>query len=152
LNQGRVKGTNHRAGYTHREDSKAKVAAANRAFWAANPEKAAARGALTRAENHYKWKGGISQLNQSIRQMDENRKWMDAVKARDGRCMECGASDSLESHHVRTLAELVSVLGITSRDDARAHAAELWDMNNGKTLCTPCHYAEHGRTPPRADF
>lgn len=144
LSKGRVKGTNHRAGYLHREESKAKAAAANKAFWEANPELAVTR--AKRGEGAYNWKGGVSRLNTSIRQMTENRKWMDAVKARDGLCLHCGAADGLESHHVKPLSEMVAELGIRTRADARMHAAILWDLSNGKTLCIPCHYEVHGRT------
>ena len=70
----------------------------------------------------------------------------DAVKARDGCCQECGATDPLEAHHKIHIAELIDTLGIKSREDAAKHANVLWDIENGKTLCRPCHYAEHGRT------
>lgn len=147
---GSVKGTNLRQGYRHSEESKAKTAAANRAFWAAHPELAVARGEKNRGEAHYLWNGGSSRLNTSIRQMSENRRWMDAVKERDGRCVRCGASDRLESHHRVPLAELIEVLNIKSRDDARRHADVLWDLANGETLCRPCHDAEHGRAEREA--
>jgi len=144
LSLGREKGTNHRTGYSHREESKRQVAATNKAFWAANPDKAIER--ASRAEKHYLWKGGASKLNVSIRLMTENRKWMEAVKERDGHCLRCGSTLHLESHHLRTLTELLTDLAIKSRDDARKHAAVLWDLDNGETLCRPCHYQEHGRT------
>lgn len=145
LSRGRVKGTNRRQGYRHREETKAQTAAANRAFWSAHPELAIARGAKTRGEAHYRWNGGSSRLNTSIRQMHENRRWMDAVKARDGCCCRCGGTERLESHHRITLAEIIDTLGIKSRDDARRNADTLWDLNNGETLCRPCHDTEHGR-------
>ena len=145
LSLGRLKGTNHRAGYRHREESKRKASASHKAFCEANPEAVAARGEKVRGEAHYLWKGGISKLNTSIRQMTENRKWMDAIKARDGQCTRCGSERDLESHHKIGLAALIERLGITSRDDARQHAAELWNLNNGITLCQRCHYDEHGR-------
>jgi hypothetical protein len=145
LKLGRPKGTNHRTGYKHREESKQKVAATNKAFWAARPLEAVERGAKTRAEKHYLWKGGIAKLNKSIRQMRENRKWMDAVKERDGCCVRCGSTQNLESHHLRSLSELIETLGVKNRDDARRHATILFDTNNGETLCEACHYAEHGR-------
>jgi 5-methylcytosine-specific restriction endonuclease McrA len=100
----------------------------------------------SRAEKHYLWKGGITKLNKSIRQMTENRRWMDTVKERDGRCIRCGSTSDLESHHKRSLADLMADLAIKNRDDARKHAAILWDLENGETLCEPCHYQEHGRT------
>jgi 5-methylcytosine-specific restriction endonuclease McrA len=98
-----------------------------------------------RGAAHYQWKGGISKINASIRQMTENRKWMDAVKARDGQCARCGETQKLEAHHKIGLAELIERIGITSRDDARHHAAVLWDLDNGITLCQTCHYDVHGR-------
>lgn len=150
LSIGAVKGTNHRAGYTHRQESKAKASAAHKAWCAANPDKVAARGEKTRAESHYKWNEGSSRLNSSIRSMTENRRWMDAVKARDGRCLRCGSVERLESHHRKPLARLIGDLGIRNRDDARAWATVLWDLSNGETLCGTCHYAEHGRAR-RAD-
>jgi 5-methylcytosine-specific restriction endonuclease McrA len=143
LSLGRVPGTNHRTGCRHRHESKARTAAANRAFWAAHPERAIARG--VRGERHYRWNGGSSRLNTSIRTMTENRRWMAAVKARDGRCLRCGGGSNLEAHHRIALAVLVAAFGIRSRDDARANATALWDTANGATLCRSCHYAEHGR-------
>jgi 5-methylcytosine-specific restriction endonuclease McrA len=146
LSLGREKGTNHRSGYKHREESKIKVAAANKKFWENNPERLLERGAKTRGNKHYRWKGGISKLNVSIRQMTENRKWMDAVKARDGKCAECDATENLESHHRIPLAGLIASLGIQNRDDARRYAAILWDLDNGVTLCQQHHYKQHGRS------
>ena len=105
LRKGRVKGTNHRTGYKHREESKQQVSVSNKQFWANNPDKLAERGTKTRGQKHYRWKGGISRLNISIRQMTENRKWIDAVKERDGRCVECGSTHNLESHHRVSLAK-----------------------------------------------
>jgi 5-methylcytosine-specific restriction endonuclease McrA len=146
LSLGRPKGTNHRTGYRHREESKRKVADANRRFYAEHPEKAIERGAKIRGDKNVRWNGGSSRLNDSIRRMTENRKWMDAVKERDGACVRCGSGEHLESHHLVELADLMARLGIKSRDDARRHAALLWDLGNGITLCETCHYVEHGRT------
>lgn len=145
LSRGRVKGTNHRTGYQHREESKRKASESHRLWCASNPDKVQARGAKTRGPAHRLWNGGSSRLNTSIRQMTENRRWMDAIKARDGACVRCGSVEGLESHHKRPLAELIEELGIQSRDDARAHTAVLWDLSNGEALCADCHYAEHGR-------
>lgn len=143
---GRKKGTNHRLGYHHKEESKLKISARNKLFWAKNPEKLAERSEKIRNENHYRWAGGASRLNTSIRQMQENRKWMDAVKLRDKVCVRCGSTDDLEAHHEPALATLIEELGITGRDDARRCAAALWDKNKGITLCARCHDAEHGRS------
>jgi 5-methylcytosine-specific restriction endonuclease McrA len=145
LARGRVKGTNNRAGFRHKPESKAQTAMSNKKYWALNPDKAAARAAKTRGQNHYKWRGGASKLNLSIRQMTENRRWMDSVKARDLSCVRCGSVEALEAHHKKSLSEIIECLSIKSRADARQHAAHLWDLANGETLCRRCHYREHGR-------
>lgn len=141
-----------RLGYVHSEETKQKVSTKNRAFWAANPEKALARGANNRGEKAYNWKGGITKLSVSIRQMAEMIKWQRAVKARDGACVQCGSTYNLEAHHIRPFAQLMADLDIRNRDDARRQSAVLFDIANGKTLCETCHYTEHGRTAPPSDY
>lgn len=147
LSLGREKGTNHRTGYKHKEESKLKIAAANKAFWAARPELAMARGTKTRGPLNVRWKGGPKRLNLSVRQMAEYRRWADAVRFRDGFCVDCRSQSNLEADHVIDFAELLVRYGIKNREDARQCQA-LWDIANGRTLCELCHYKRHGRTPP----
>lgn len=144
LSMGRRPGTNNRSGYQHRAESKRKASASHKAWCEANPDKVKARGEKMRGANHYKWRGGCSRLNAAIRRLTENRKWMDAVRSRDGKCTECGSRNNLEAHHIVELAELVQGHGIIDRDAARLCPA-LWDLTNGKTLCRRCHYAHHNR-------
>lgn len=141
---GRQPGTNHRTGYKHKAVSKRKSSRSHKRWCAENPDKVKARGIKTRGPLHYRWKGGSSRLNSSVRRMHEHRKWMNAVKARDGSCVRCGAADDLEAHHLTELAVLISLHGIKNRDDARACPA-LWDIGNGQTLCRRCHCQHHGR-------
>ena len=141
----RKKGHNYRNGRKDAPETKEKRSRSLKQFFVEHPEVAVARGAKTRGELSRHWKGGASRLNISIRQMTENRKWMDAVKERDGGCVRCGSIENLESHHLIELAELIETHGIKSRDDARAKARILFDVSNGIALCQRCHYAEHGR-------
>lgn len=145
LSLGREKGTNHREGYKHKEESKTKASDSHKEWCRLNPDKVSERGKKTRGEAHYQWNGGISKLNTSIRQMTENRRWMDGVKLRDRVCVKCGCKDDLESHHIVPLSQLLQTLSVASRDDARKHAEVLWNLENGETLCSPCHYQKHGR-------
>ena len=141
---GREKGTNHRTGYQHKESSKRKTSRANKLYWKAHPDKALERGEKTRGDKHYKWKGGSTRLNKSIRTMTEHRRWMEAVRERDKQCTTCGSTDKLESHHIIELSVLIFENGIKNREDAR-NCSALWDLSNGKTLCENCHYKVHGR-------
>lgn len=145
LRLGRQKGTNNRTGYKHKEESRRKASESHKTWCAENQDRVAARGAKTRGAAHYRWSGGSSKLAQSIRLMTEYRRWTDAVRARDGVCVKCGATDGLESHHRRPFAVLLREHGVTSRDSARKCDA-LWDTDNGETLCQKHHYETHGRS------
>ena len=142
---GSKKGTNHLEGTKRSKETKRKMSESAKRWCADNPGLVSARAINNRGENHYLWNGGSSKLNTSIRQTTENRRWMEAVKGRDVTCVNCGSTENLESHHVEALAELIERLGVTSREDARKHAGELWNLDNGIALCQRCHYDEHGR-------
>ena len=144
LNLGREKGTNHLNGIPKSEESNKKRSISIKQKLEQFPEIAIERGKKIRGENHYRWNGGSSRLNVSIRRMNENRKWMDAIKARDKACVRCGSTENLESHHIVPLAELIEKFGIKNREDAR-NCDALWGLTNGITLCRKCHYKERGR-------
>ena len=144
LAMGRRPGTNNRTGYKHREESKRKASASHKVWCEANPDKVKARGEKVRGANHYNWKGGAARVSTAIRQMTENRRWMDAVVRRDGACLLCGSDTDLEAHHNKPFAEIVFENGITSCEQAR-QCAVLWDLSNGVTLCERCHCKHHGR-------
>lgn len=144
LQLGRAKGTNHRAGYKHKEESRRKLSASHKKFCAENPDKIARRGEKIRGENHYLWKNDSTKLNTAIRRLTEYRKWAAAVKDRDKGCVRCKSIDNLESHHLVTVAEMVSKLQIQDTQQARS-CEKLWEVTNGVTLCGQCHATEHGR-------
>lgn len=96
------------------------------------------RGALTKI-----WKGGVSTLNQLIRSMPENRQWIKQCMYRDDyTCQECGVgaviANNLEVHHIKSFAQIIKDNNISSVEEAR-NCYELWDNDNGMTLCKPCH-------------
>ena len=77
-------------------------------------------------ENHPRWKGGITSENRRFRSKIEWKKWREAVFARDNFiCKECGMKNCfLEPHHI-----------IPIRSDKN----NVYNINNGITLCRPCH-------------
>ncbi len=145
LKLGRAKGTNHRAGYKHRPESKRKIAKSNRLFWKLHPKELAQRGEKLRGKNHYNWKDGTTRLSIAIRTMSENLKWIAKVRERDSACVECSSPKSLEVHHKTHFSTLIKEYGIRSLDDARKHKEHLWPVKNGILLCRKCHYKVHGR-------
>lgn len=149
LSKGRGPGRGGRPSRPHSAETKEKIKLANQTYWRENPEAAKARGAKNRGAQHYQWAGGVNEFNQSIRRMVEYRKWAAAVRARDSRCVTCGATSPLEAHHLSGLSLMLRELGIETRDQAR-NEPELWKLENGVTLCRKCHYAVHGRNK-RAD-
>ena len=143
LELGRQKGMNKK-GHTNTPEEKAKRSKTLRQFYIDNPEVAQERGKKLRAELHYRWNGGISKLNKSIRTMTENRRWMETVKKRDGKCLFCGSTDELEADHIKPLAEILTEYEITDREQAR-DCKELWNLDNGRTLCRKCHCDKDNR-------
>ena len=62
--------------------------------------------------------------NQEIRESPQYWAWSNAVKRRDGWCIFCHSTKSLEAHHIYSFA---------SFPDLR------FDLTNGITLCQKCH-------------
>lgn len=144
LELGREKGTNHLEGIPKSKSSNKKRSKSHKKWCKENPDKLKARGEKIRGDKHYRWKGGSSKLNKSIRTMTENRKWMVAVKKRDKKCRICDSIVNLEADHIIPLALLIEQYKITNRDEARA-CRKLWDIKNGLTLCRRCHYKKDNR-------
>jgi len=105
-----------------------------------------------RGANHPFWKGGISPLNVSIREIIENRKWIREVLERDCfACQECFLeTHNVVAHHIKPfsiiLSEFLKEYSQFSPIEDKEILMRLsitykpfWDTNNGKTLCKECH-------------
>lgn len=92
-------------------------------------------------EKHYNWRGGKTALKTNIYNSFEYRQWRSDVFTRDGFiCQECGdgKGGNLESHHIKSLYKILKEYNIKKIQDALM-CEELWNINNGKTLCKKCH-------------
>lgn len=58
--------------------------------------------------------------------------WSVAVKARDGKCMCCGATTALVAHHIKPKSQYPELK---------------FDVDNGQTLCVDCHKDHHKENP-----
>lgn len=90
------------------------------------------------------WKGGISIKNRSLRenvtQTFEYRQWRSDVFTRDNYiCQHCGVKGgTLNVDHIKEFAKIILEYNIKTLEDA-LKCAELWNINNGRILCVPCH-------------
>jgi len=88
-----------------------------------------------KGENGRNWKGGISPVNEIIRQSSEFKQWRVAVFAKDNyTCQQCGAKHEvgnrpqLHPHHKKPFAEYPELRFV---------------VENGITLCAECHRKIH---------
>jgi hypothetical protein len=94
-----------------------------------------------RGEKSYSWKGGITPIILRARHSFKYRQWRCDVFTRDNfTCQGCGKRGGyLEAHHHPSgFSELFYKNKIKTLEGALA-CEELWNINNGITLCLDCH-------------
>lgn len=93
-----------------------------------------------RGELSHLWRGGLTKLVAQIRKNYIYRQWRSDVFTRDDfTCQECGKRGGrLNADHIEPFAIVLRKNDITSLDEA-FNCNELWNINNGRTLCVDCH-------------
>jgi len=151
-------------GYKHREESKIKMSIsgkgrvfseihkkrigdANRKRILSNKTKQKISKSLEgkyTGEKSHSWKGGITPLYKSMRTTYKYRQWRSDVFTRDSFiCQKCfQKKNKLEAHHIKKMVTIVKDYNIKNLNDS-LDCEELWDINNGITLCQFCHKQEH---------
>jgi len=92
-------------------------------------------------KNHWNWQGGITKLNWAIRNSLEYKQWRRAVFERDDyTCQKCGkrGCGDIHAHHIISFGKLLRKYHIKTLEQA-IECRELWDTDNGLTLCKKCH-------------
>lgn len=102
---------------------------------------------MSRAQSGSKsntWKGGITPLYLQIRHNIKTRQWSsDCFHRDDFICQECGnRGGKLHCHHIKHFAWIIDEYKIKTLEQA-IDCEELWDLNNGITLCQKCHINKH---------
>ena len=93
-----------------------------------------------RGNKNINWKGGISALVARIRRSFRYRQWRSDVFTRDSfTCQECGRTVYLEAHHIDRFIDIIERNKIKTLKQA-LECEELWNINNGITLCKDCHF------------
>ena len=85
--------------------------------------------------------GGNTELSLSIRMLVKYKDWRNNIFKRDNYiCVQCGYSKGgiIEADHIVALAELILKNNLKDIEDAMS-CEELWNKDNGRTLCKPCH-------------
>jgi len=98
-----------------------------------------------KGEKHWNWKGGITSLMRQIRNCFKYRQWRSDVFTRDDfTCQNCGdkTSGNLNAHHIKPFAQIIKENKIKTVEQA-LNCEELWNINNGLTLCKKCHSKIH---------
>ncbi len=69
--------------------------------------------------------------------------WRKMVFKRDGyKCVNGCEDKYIEAHHIKTFDSILQEYGIDTLDEALG-CKELWDTDNGVTLCKECHKSHH---------
>lgn len=97
---------------------------------------------VARGKNNPNWAGGVTKIGVAVRNLGQYKKWRAAVYKRDGyRCIQCdalGNGRNLQADHTYPLSMIIREEGIKTSDDA-INCSRIWDISNGRTLCSSCH-------------
>ena len=91
------------------------------------------------------WKGGVTALGDKIKNGIEYRQWRSDVFTKDNfTCQDCGDNrgGNLNAHHIIRRSTIIQKYEITTIEQAK-RCEELWNINNGITLCKDCHIKVH---------
>lgn len=95
----------------------------------------------TSGENSFNWKGGITPLNNKIRRHKNSIVWRNKIFERDNyTCVICNSRGNKlnADHYPKMFQHIISDNNIKCLNDALL-CSQLWDINNGRTLCVNCH-------------
>lgn len=112
-----------RKGYKHSSETKAKIKAK-----------------VLRGEKSPFWRGGTTPLSYLIKANELYRNWRKAIFERDNyTCLECGErGGELHVDHIKPFSLIIFENKINSLERA-LNCFELWEQENGRTLCAACH-------------
>jgi len=95
------------------------------------------------------WNKGLgitASLLHKVRSCLKYRQWRSDVFTRDDfTCQDCDRRGGLiEAHHPQSFSDIMALNDVKTLAEAEA-CEELWNINNGITLCKKCHKKRHGK-------
>ena len=86
------------------------------------------------------WRGGITPINLKVRNSIKYIDWRKTCMERDSfTCSTCGqVGKNLHVDHIKPFALIMKQNNVKTIQEALS-CIELWDINNGRTLCVECH-------------
>ena len=95
---------------------------------------------LRRGNKSNLWKGGVSNLQKILRSCFKYRQWRSDVFTRDDfTCKSCGVrGGKLQVDHIKPLSIILKENNVKTFEEDLI-CEEIWNMNNGRTLCIECH-------------
>lgn len=100
---------------------------------------------LVAGEKSNLWKGGITPIMKMIRMSINYRQWRCDIFERDNyTCVWCGIRSGngkaveLQADHIKPFYLILKENNIKNIEDSIL-CEELWNINNGRTLCRDCH-------------
>jgi len=93
-----------------------------------------------RGEKGSNWKGGLSLVKEKIRRCGKYLEWRTKVFERDNyTCQQCdNRGGLLNADHIKPFSVILISNNIITLEEAEK-CKELWNIENGKTLCEDCH-------------
>jgi len=93
------------------------------------------------------WKGGLTSLQDLIRKSQKYIGWRNEIYNRDFHtCQKCDKHGGyLNAHHKKRLSLIIKENNITSFESS-LNCDELWNLDNGITLCEDCHKKTFGES------
>lgn len=99
--------------------------------------------------NRKKHKDNVTPVKNLIRSQFLYREWRAKIYERDDyTCQVCGERSKagkrkeIHAHHIKHLADIIREFEIKTIQDAQ-NCGELWEINNGITMCVDCHKMAH---------
>jgi hypothetical protein len=116
---------------TEENKAKLRITRARQIMAPRTPEYRRKMSEARKGDKWYTWKGGITKINLAARNGVEYKLWREAVFARDNwTCIHCG---------IRSCKGVQAILHADHIKPFAYYPELRFDINNGRTLCKPCH-------------